>query len=83
MLDLGVDEVAEFGELHDVIEDRLHLGPRETEDRPVEVDVFSTGEIGVKPGPQLQQGRQAAPNPDDAFGRADGPGDALQQGALA
>ena len=82
-LDLGVDEVADAGELEDVVEVRLGLVAAESEHRCVEEDVLPAREVGVEARTEFEQGRDA-PAAATAPGRGlDDPADDLQQRALA
>ena len=53
------------------------------EDRRVQVDVIAAAELVVEPAAQFQQGGDASADFDRAGRRAEGPGNDLQQGALA
>src|SRR3972149_8597503 len=52
-----------------------------SEQRPVEKDVLPTGQLGMKPGPKLQERRHASPNPDPPTGWVQHAGDDLQERA--
>ena len=80
---LGVDELVELGEGHDVVEAPGELLARHPEDGAVEVDVLAAGELGVEPGAELEQRRDPAARDDLTAGRAQDPGDALEQRRLA
>ena len=54
-LDRDVDEVADPGELDDLVELPLRLGARHAEDRPVEKDVVATAELRMEAGSHLEQ----------------------------
>src|SRR4029453_17905191 len=82
-LDLVVDERLELGEGDDVVEVALGLAAAQAEDGRVQVDVLAAGELAVEPGPQLQQGRDPAPDLDRAGGRGEDPRQHLEQGRLA
>ena len=78
-----VDERLELGEADDVVEDPVDLGVLEPEDRPVEVDVLTAGELRVKAGAEFEQRRHSPGGADDAGGRLDDAGHALEERALA
>ena len=54
-LHLRVDELAEFGELDDVVEQPVGLRVRQADDRGVQVDVLPAGQLGMEPGAERQQ----------------------------
>ena len=82
-LDRGVEELLQAGELDDGVELPVDLGLVHAEDRPVQVHVLATGQLGVEPGAHLEQAADTAPQPDLAGRRRRDPGEQLQQGALA
>ena len=55
-----VDEVLEFGELHDLVEAPGDLALRQAEHDAVDEDVLAAGDLGVEPGAQLDERRDAA-----------------------
>ncbi|MCH2623894.1 MAG: hypothetical protein MKZ66_11705, partial [Acidimicrobiales bacterium] len=58
--DRFVDELVQFGEADDVVEASSDVPGSEPEDRSVQVHVLPAGQLGVEPGPQLKQRRDAA-----------------------
>ena len=50
-----VDEPLHLGEPDDVVELRADLGPPHAEDRAVQEDVLSAGQLGMKAGSDLEQ----------------------------
>ncbi len=82
-LHLVVDEVLELRERDDVVERGVGLPARQAEERGVEVDVLAPGELGVEPGAELEQRREAAALADRPRGRPQDPRDALQERRLA
>ena len=82
VLDRGVDEPLQPGEADDVVEDAVEVSLPEAEDRAVEVDVLSPGQLRVEAGAEFEQSGHLA---GDADATAVGPedlGDAFQQRAL-
>ncbi len=63
-----VDEVADAGELDDVVDRRRHLTPGEAEHGAVQVDVLATGQVRVEARSELEQGRQPSGGLDRALG---------------
>ena len=59
-LDLAVDGVLELGELDDLVEAGSHHPARQPEQRAVQVDVLTSGELGVDAGAHLDQRAGAA-----------------------
>src|SRR3954451_182497 len=59
-LDRSVQERANLGERRDVVESRIDLVTRQTEESAVEVDVLATGELTVETGPDLEQRADAS-----------------------
>ena len=55
VLDLVVDEVLEFGEGDDVVEEPVDLTAREPEQRGVQVDVVASGELAGEAGAEFEQ----------------------------
>jgi hypothetical protein len=53
------------------------------EDRTVDEDVLASGELGMEPGPHLEQGGRPTPYGDPSLRRAGDSGEELQEGALA
>ena len=82
-LHLGVDELLQLRERDDVVERGVGLLARQTEERRVQVDVLAPRELGMEPGTELEQRREAATLEDRPRGRAEDPGYALQQRRLA
>src|SRR5690606_14995019 len=54
-LDLRVKELTNLREFHDGVEVVVNLAATQSENRAVEIDVVSTGQIGVESGTQLKQ----------------------------
>jgi hypothetical protein len=82
-LDRRIQELADLGERHDLVELPVDLGLAHAENRAVHVDVFAAGELGVKAGADLEQRADPAPELNPPFGRGDDAGEDLEQGALA
>ena len=74
------DEIADVGEVHDVVKTGVHLRLTQAEDRAVHEDVFLAGELRVEAGAEFQQRSDPSPGLDAAFGRVEGAADHLQQG---
>ena len=72
-LDLGVHEVLQLGEPDDVVEQLVGAGPREAQDRRVQVDVLPAGQLGVEARAQRQEGGDAAPGVDGPLGGSEDP----------
>jgi hypothetical protein len=83
VLDLVVDERLQLGEGDDVVEVALGLAAGQAEDGRVQVDVLAAGQLAVEAGPQLQQGRDPAPDRDRAGGRGEDARQHLEQRRLA
>ena len=64
-----VDEIPETGKIDDGLEALAHLPTAQAHDRAGQEDVFAACEVGMKAGPELQQGRDGAGGPDPAGGR--------------
>src|SRR5262249_50648193 len=77
-----VNEVLEFAERNNLRDDTRQLLLRESEERPVQRDILSPREIGMKPGPHFEERRDRAIDFDAATGRLHKPGDQFEQRAL-
>src|ERR1700730_10243998 len=78
-----IEELIDFGEGDDLVKFPSNLRARHTEDRPVQVDVFSARQLAMKSRADLEQARDASLDPHSAFARL---GDArynLQERRLA
>src|ERR1700694_2733526 len=82
-LDGGVEESLHARELDDVVELAVDLAALHAEDCAVQVDVFATGELGVKARSNLEQAAQAPVDDSASMGRLGEPAQDLQEGALA
>src|ERR1017187_1230221 len=82
-LDGLVDEVADFGEVFDVLVALVDLAGGETEDGTVEVDVVAAAEFGIEAGAELEQGGDAAVDDSGAAAGLENAGDDLESGTLA
>ncbi|MNP08554.1 hypothetical protein D3C76_1006280 [compost metagenome] len=78
-----VDGFADLGELLDVRHHRLDLFQLQPQQLAGHEDVLPPGELRVEAHAQFEQSRDLAFDPDATGGRLGGPGDHLQQGALA
>jgi len=82
-LDGRVDEVADVGELDDLVDRRVDLALAHPEDRPVEVDVLASGELPVKARTEFQErGDTAVHQQPSRCGPVDA-GEDLEHGRLA
>ena len=82
-LDRAVDELLQLGEVHDGVEDLVHVALGHAQQRTVEVDVLPAGQVLLEAGSQLQQPGQLAPHGHLSRGRLEHAADALEQGRLA
>ena len=73
----------QLGELDDLVEALRDLALREPEHDAVDEDVLAAGDLGMKPGAELDERRDAAAAPSRAARRLRDAGDELQQRALA
>ena len=78
-----VDELLELGERDDLVHHLADACARQAVDRPVEVDVLASAEIGVEAGAELEQRCDAPTCLDPARRRLDDPRDDTQQRRLA
>jgi hypothetical protein len=78
-----VDELADAGELRDLRQAALHLGPGQPEHHPVDHRVVAAGDLRMEPGAQLDQGGHAAVRRDGPRGRSQDAGDQLEERRLA
>ncbi len=56
----GIDELAQLGEIDDLVEALFDLTLGETEHDPVDEHIFTTGNLRVKTGAELDERRNAA-----------------------
>ncbi len=75
--------LTDAGEVDDVVEDRVDLLLRQTEDGGVEVDVLAAGQVGVEAGTQFEERRDAALHADRTRGGLVDAGDAAEHRRLA
>ena len=78
-----VDELAQLGEVDDLVEALLDLALRQAEHDAVDEDVLAAGDLGVKAGAELDERRDAAVDAHGAARRLRDAGDELQRRALA
>ena len=78
-----VDELAQLGELDDLVEPLLNLPFGEAEHDAVDEHVLAAGDFRMKAGAELDERRDAAVDAHDAAGRLRDAGDELQRRALA
>ncbi len=78
-----VDDVAQFAKIDDLVNPPIDLGSRHAETEPAQIDVFAAAEIGVKPGPKLEDGADAAGDFNFSAARGQRAGQDLEQSALA
>ena len=83
VLDRGVEEGLDFGELNDLVELAVDLGPLHTEDGPVEVHVFAAGKLRMEARADFQERTDAADDVGPTFGGLRHPRQDLEQRALA
>src|SRR5277367_894369 len=79
----SIDEVGETRELHDGVEFSIDLLPIHAQDGAVQVDIFSSGEVGMKSGPHFDEGGEPAMHINRPPGRFHNAGNELQNGAFA
>ena len=78
-----VEELGDAREVHDLGQLLLDLLPLHAEDRAVQVDVLATRELGVEPGPDLEQAPDATTDLRAALRRRGDPGQDLEKRRLA
>jgi hypothetical protein len=71
------------GKVDDLVEALGDLLLAQTENRAIEEDVLAPGQLWVKAGAELEEGRDLPPGLDPSFLRTQDAGHALQQRALA
>ena len=79
----AVDELLQLGEVHDGVEDLVHVALGHPHQRTVQVDVLPAGQVLLEAGTQLQQPGQLAPHGHLAIRGLQHAADALEQGRLA
>ena len=82
-LDRRVDELAQLGEVDDLVEALLHLALCQAKHDAVDEDVLAAGDLGMEAGTELDQRGDAAVDAHRAARRLGDAGDQLQRGALA
>ena len=82
-LDRRIQELLDLGKSDNFIELPLDLRSRHAQNRPVQKNIFSAGEFGMKAGPDFQQTRYAATNADTALCWFRDPAENFQEGGLA
>lgn len=82
-LDRGIQEVADIGEVNDLVEFGGDLPPVHSQDGAVHEDVFPAGEQGMKPGAHFDQRSHLSPDRDLALVRPEDAVQHFQQCALA
>src|SRR5206468_3675850 len=78
-----VDEVADLGEVDDLLELREDLALAVAEQRAVQEDVLAASQLRMKASPKLQQRRHPATHPDPPARRLEYASYDAQEGALA
>ena len=78
-----VDDVSQFAEIDDLVDPRIDLGSRHAEAKPSQIDVLAAAEIGMKPGPEFENGADPAGDFNFSAARGQRTGQDLEQGALA
>src|SRR4029079_5434248 len=78
-----VDELAELGEVDDLVEALLNLPLGQAEHDAVDEHVLAAGDLGVEAGAELDERRNSPGDADRSAGRLGDAGDELQRGALA
>ena len=68
MFERRVDKALDFRESHDLVEFAVDLSLAHAENRAAQVDIFASGQLGMKSGADFEQAADAAVN----FGRARG-----------
>src|SRR6267154_4313748 len=78
----SVEKSVDLGEGDDLVEFALDLDAAHAEDRAVEVNVFTTAELRVKPGSNLEQAGNAASQHHSTGGRLGDAAEDLEQRAF-
>ncbi len=78
-----VDEALKFGELDDIVEQFVGPTSDDAEMSEARVDVLPTGEVGMEPGSDLEQGADHAVDRHGSLRRSERAGDQLEKRALA
>ena len=82
-LDRRVDELADAGEVDDLVELARDLGALHAHDRALQVDVLAAGQVGMEAGGDLDQRADAAADLDAAARRPQDPRQQLERRRLA
>src|SRR3979490_2037613 len=69
MFHWGIEKFFNFGKSDDLIELALNLSSGHAENRPIEKNVFSPSQFGMKSGTDFEQARDAPLNPDPPASR--------------
>ena len=78
-----VDVIANVGERDDVAQQGVDACAAQAQNRTIDVDVFTPGQIGVEARTQFKQRRHTAVGVHRPRARRQDPGNDLQQGAFA
>ena len=81
--DRRIDELSDFGELHDPVELLGHLGARHAEDGAVEINVLAAGQLAVETGADLEQTGQLSAQTELSARRCCDLADHFEQGRFA
>ena len=82
VFDRGVDEALDFGKGDDLVELAIDVAPLHAENRAVEKHILAAAQLGMKAGPDFEQGSDEAANRDVPFSRSRNPRQHFQQRAL-
>src|SRR6266536_1108719 len=82
-LDRRVQKLLEFREPDDLVEATRDFLPGETEQESVDLDVLAAGDLGMKPGAELEQSGEPAAHGDRARSRPENARQELQERGLA
>src|SRR4051812_30743640 len=83
MLNLGVEKRFDAGEVDDRVEAAIDLPLTHSEDRAVQVNVFTPGQLVVKADADFEQRSHTAAHLHFSIGRLGDPRKDLQEGAFA
>ena len=78
-----VDDVSQFAKIDDLVDPRIDLRARHAKAKPAQIDVLAAAEIGMKPGPEFEDGTDPAGDFNFSAARGQRTGQDLEQGALA